>query len=59
MEFLIIWIGTIIISFGMEIATDLRLFKDVADAGYKINLEKLSELQKQFDINTRGVCYQL
>ena len=36
MEFLVFWLGTSIVSFGMEIANELRMFKDVADVGYKV-----------------------
>lgn len=49
MEFLVFWLGTVIASFGMEIANELRMFKDAADAGYKINVKRLSELQKQLN----------
>lgn len=51
MEFLALWLGTSIASFGMEIANELRMFKDVADAGYKIDVKKLSELGKQLNPN--------
>lgn len=51
MEFLALWLGTSIASFGMEIANELRMFKDVADAGYKVDVKKLSELGKQLNPN--------
>lgn len=47
MELLIIWIGTIITSFCMEISNSMRLYKDMADLGYKINNEKLREVNSQ------------
>lgn len=46
MEFLILWLGTSITSFCMEIANELKIFKDVADAGYKIDIERISELNQ-------------
>ena len=52
MEFLVFWIGTIITSFSMEIANELRMFKDAADAGYKIDIKRLSELGEQLNTNT-------
>lgn len=50
MEALIIWwLGTVIASFGMQILHILRVFKDVADAGYKYNLNKVNELSEYFN----------
>lgn len=51
MEFLVLWIGTSITSFCMEMANELRMFKDVADAGYKIDTRRLSNLSKQLNPN--------
>lgn len=51
MEFLVLWLGTSVASFGMEIASELRMFKDVADAGYKVDVKRLSELGKQLNPN--------
>lgn len=47
MEILIIWLFTILASLGIEISNELRIFKDVADAGYKIDTEGLSEFNEQ------------
>ena len=47
MEIIILWIGTIIASFGMEMANELRMFKDAADSGYRIDINRMSELSKQ------------
>lgn len=55
MEFLVLWLVTSIASFGMEIANELRMYKDAADAGYKVDAERLSELGKQFDSNASNV----
>lgn len=55
MEFLIIWLSTVAVSFGMEIANELRMFKDVADAGYRVDVNRLSELGKQLNPNSVNV----
>ena len=44
---------TIVGSYCMQMANELRIFKDVADAGYKINTKKFFELQKQFSPNAK------
>ena len=46
MEILVIWLGTVIASVGMEISHELRVFKDIADAGYKYNLKRVNELSE-------------
>lgn len=51
MELLIFWLGTSIASVGMELANEFRMLKDVADAGYKIDIIRLSELGKQLNPN--------
>lgn len=55
MEFLVLWLGTSVASFGMEIANELRMFKDVADVGYKVDVKGLSKLGKQLDPNASKV----
>ena len=57
MEFLALWLGTSVASFVMEIANELRMFKDAADAGYKVNVERLSELGKQLNPNATKVTF--
>lgn len=49
MEFLGIWLGSCITSFGIEIATSFRMFKDVADAGYKIDIDRMDKIAKILD----------
>lgn len=49
MEILILWISTSIASIGMEIANELRMFKDIADEGYKIDITRLKELGKELN----------
>ncbi len=44
MEFLFFGIGTIIVSFIIEIINELILFKDVADSGYKLDIESMSNI---------------
>lgn len=51
MELLLLWLSTSITSICMEIANELRMFKDVADAGYKIDIKRLSDLSKQLNPN--------
>ena len=51
MELLALWLASCIASFGMEISNGLKLFKDVADAGYKIDINRFSEVQKQLSPN--------
>ena len=40
-NFLGFWLGTIALSFGIDFSTDLKMLKDVYDAGYKIKTENL------------------
>ena len=49
MKYLLMWGITVIASLSMELSNELRYFKDVADNGYKINLNKLNELLKQLN----------
>lgn len=51
MEFLVFWVGTSVASFCLEVANELRMFKDVADNGYKIDTKRLSELGEQLNPN--------
>ena len=57
MNLLVFWLGTSISSFCVEMSNELRMFKDVADAGYKIDVKKMSELNKQ--INPDGLKVSL
>ena len=52
MEILVIWLVTVIASFGMEISHELRVFKDIANAGYKYNLKRVNELSEYFNSDT-------
>lgn len=53
MELLIMYLFTFITSISVEIANELRIFKDVTDAGYKIDFEKLSEFMKKVNPETQ------
>lgn len=43
-ELLIIWLVTIVISYGLKFVNEIRLFKLAADFGYKIDMKKLFRL---------------
>ena len=49
MKILFLWISTVVASFYIELTNELRMFKDVADAGYKINIDRLSDLSKKLN----------
>lgn len=46
-ELLIIWLITIIISYGLKLVNELKIFKSMADFGYKIDMKEL------FSLNTK------
>lgn len=49
MEILVLWAGTSIASFCLELANELRMFKDAFDVGYKVDVQRLSELEIQMN----------
>ena len=51
MEILIFWLVTSITSVCIEVTNELRVFKDIANAGYKVDIKKLSKLKKQLNLN--------
>ena len=51
MGFFIFWIGSIILCFWTEFKYEFRMFKDIADAGYKVNFDRLNELKNYIDAN--------
>lgn len=57
MEFLVLWLGTTAASFAMELANEFKIFKDAADAGYKINIKRLSEFQKQLSPDATKITF--
>lgn len=44
MEFLGIWIVSIILTYFMRMSIGFKLFKDVADTGYKIDIDRLDKI---------------
>ena len=52
MNFLIFWLGTSALSFCMEFVQELRMYKDIADHGYKIDNKRLSEFSNQLNPNS-------
>lgn len=57
MEFLVLWLGTTAASFAMELANEFKIFKDAADAGYKIDTKRLSEFQKQLSPDATKITF--
>lgn len=57
MNLLILWLETSIASFCLEIAYELRIFKDAADAGYRVNTKKLSEFGNQLNPNASKITF--
>lgn len=55
MEFLVLWLITIIISFYMQITNVFKIFKDAADAGYKFDINRMSDVDEQLNPNTSNV----
>lgn len=51
MEYVLLYIGTVIMSFGIEIQNEFNQIKDVADAGYKLDFSRLTEIQNQLSSN--------
>ena len=43
MKYFIMWLLTVVVSYFMEIMSGLRIFKDAADAGYKVDLQRLKD----------------
>lgn len=51
-ELLIIWLITIVISYGLKLVNELRLFKNIANFGYKIDMRKLFYLSTKISKET-------
>ena len=49
MQLVWIWLSTIALSYAVEFKVCLKFIKDIADAGYKINNEKLKELSDKIN----------
>jgi len=46
MNFLIMWLCTIILSLGMTAISSMKLIKDIANLGYKINMKEIDRLDR-------------
>ena len=57
MNFIGIWLITIITSVVSEFINELKIFKDVADAGYKLNIEKMNNIQSSISNDTNNNLY--
>lgn len=55
--FIIFAIGTIVLSITAELTNELRLFKDIADAGYIRDSKKLDELKKEINPNGTKITF--
>ena len=51
MHFFVYWLVSIFFSFAVDLSVMFRMYKDAADAGYKVDNDKLSELSKEMDPN--------
>lgn len=49
MKYFIMWLLTVVVSYFMEIMSELRIFKDAADAGYKVDLQRLKDISAQIN----------
>lgn len=57
MEYLIMWLLTTVISIVFELKNELRLFKDVADEGYKVDIERMAEIDKQINTSSSKINF--
>lgn len=55
MELIFIWILTIIVSFAMQNNMMMQIFKEIADQGYMLNLDKLLKVTNQIDESAKKV----
>ena len=55
--FIIFAMGTIVLSITAELANELRLFKDIADAGYIRDSKKLDKLKKEINPNGTKITF--
>lgn len=51
-ELIIIYILTIVLSFIGEMSNAFMMFKDIASAGYKMDIHKMNEIAKQMEISS-------
>lgn len=51
-ELIIIYILTIVLSFIGDMSNAFMIFKDIASAGYKMDIKKMNEITKQMEISS-------
>ena len=57
MELIIFWITTIILTIILELKNSFRIIKDIADAGYKFEKERLAEVNKEINPNAKKASF--
>lgn len=55
MNFIGLWITTTVTSYVLDLGLGIKLFKDLADQGYKIDLERYKELKEELNLGNRSV----
>lgn len=55
MGLLLLWGCTIILSMYMEAVTAFKILKDIADVGYKVNIDNMSDFSNQFNSNNQNL----
>lgn len=50
LQFLLLWLASIIISKVMDLSLAFKMVKDIADLGYKINRDRITNLVNQLDV---------
>ncbi len=58
MELLILWMGSVLTSKVLDISLKLKFVKDIADQGYKIDLNRLKELKEQGEQEEQSNSYE-
>ena len=53
LQFLIIWITTVLASIGADTSLAFKMIKDVADSGYKIKLDRMKEVSDALNPNVK------
>ena len=53
LQFLIIWIITVLASIGADTSLAFKMIKDVADSGYKIKLDRMKEVSDALNPNVK------
>lgn len=53
MELLVLYGGSIVLSFSMDLITIFRMLKDIGNAGYKINVKKIEQFKTDDNLSFR------